>query len=364
MKILLTSGIYPPDIGGPASYVPKLSGAFKSKGHKTKVVSLKPRSTGEVICEGETFLVNRGFLPIRILKTVSTILFHAISADRIFSNGLYIESAIAARITGTPSVAKIVGDPLWERKRNSGKASQSIVEFQTSRLTLFDRSFRYIYRLALDSFSAITTPSDELATIIKGWGVKPEISVIPNGVEIPVRRPTKKKYDLVYVGRLVKWKNVDIVIRLTAQLGLRTAIIGSGPELSMLKNLAERLNANCDFLGDQEKDVINETLMASRLFVLFSQYEGLSFSLLEAMALGITPVVSNARGNLDVVTDGFNSLVISLDNLQALPNQLQELLNNELKMKSLGDSALQTVKQRYLASSRISDMIELTLSVR
>jgi glycosyltransferase involved in cell wall biosynthesis len=364
MKILLTSGIYPPDIGGPASYVPKLSRALRSEGHQTTVVSLKPRTTGNIKRNSETFLVHRGFLPIRILKTISQLVFRAISVDRIFSNGLYIESAIAARITGTPSVAKIVGDPLWERKRNNGKTAQSIVEFQTSRLTLFDRSFRYIYRLALNSFSVITTPSEELASVIKGWGVKPQVIVIPNGVEIPDCRPTEKKYDLVYVGRLVKWKNVDIVIELTSQLGLRTAIIGSGPELISLRDFAVRLNANCDFLGDQEKDVIDQTLMDSRLFVLLSQYEGLSFALLESMAAGIAPIVSDAKGNLEVVTDGFNSLVAHLDNLQELPNQLQALLDDELRMQTLGDNALQTVKQKYLASSRISDMIELTLSAR
>lgn len=364
MKILLTSGIYPPDIGGPASYVPKLSRAFRSEGHQTTVVSLKPRTTGEINRDSETLLVNRGFLPMRIFKTISQIVFRAISVDRIFSNGLYIESAIAARITGTPSVAKIVGDPLWERKRNNGKTSQSIAEFQTSRLTFLDKCFRGMYRLAFNSFSVITTPSEELARVIRGWGVKPQVIVIPNGVEIPDRIPTEKKYDLVYVGRLVKWKNVDIVIEITSQLGLRTAIIGSGPELINLKEFALRLSANCEFLGDQEKGVIDQTLMASRLFILLSQYEGLSFALLESMAAGITPIVSDAKGNLDVVTDGFNSLVAHLDNLQELPNQLQALLGDELRMRTLGDNALQTVKKKYLASSRISDMIELTLSVR
>lgn len=364
MKILLTSGIYPPDIGGPASYVPKLSRAFRSKGHQTIVVSLKPRTYGVIERESETFLVNRGFLPIRILRTLSQIVFRAFSVDRIFSNGLYIESAIAARITGTPSIAKIVGDPLWERKRNNGKTSQSIVEFQTSPLTLIDRCFRYIYRLAFNSFSIITTPSEELASVIQRWGVKPQVIVIPNGVEIPDHSPTEKKYDLVYVGRLVKWKNVDIVIELTSQLGLRTAIIGNGPELINLKEMALRLSANCDFLGEQEKDVINQTLRASKLFVLLSQYEGLSFALLESMAAGITPVVSDAKGNLDVVTDGFNSLVAHLDNLQELPNKLRELLGNEIRMQTLGENALQTVKQKYLASNRISDMIELTLSAQ
>ena len=359
MKILLTVGIYPPDIGGPASYVPKLSKALRRSGHQTTIVSLKPRTTGDIYQDNQISLIKRGFLPIRLLKTMIVILYRAATADRIFSNGLYFESAIAARASGKFSVAKVVGDPLWERKRNNGKTALSIVDFQASRLTAVDRCLRLIYRLSFNSFSVITTPSEELARIIRGWGVKPEVIVIPNGVEIPDHNPTEKIYDLVYVGRLVKWKNVDLVISLTSQLGLHTAIVGSGPESSNLKELAKLLNANCEFLGDLERDSIDHTLKASRVFVLLSQYEGLSFALLESMAAGVTPVVSDARGNLDVVTDGLNSIVIPLKDLQGLPCQVRKLLNDERRMRALGENAFQTVKQRYLSSDRISDMIEL-----
>jgi glycosyltransferase involved in cell wall biosynthesis len=272
-----------------------------------------------------------------------------------------VETAIAARITRTSAVAKIVGDPLWERKRNSGKTSLSITEFQNSHLTLLDRCNRLLYLWSLNSFNVLTSPSEELATIIRGWGVKPKVVVIPNGVEIPALIPTDKKFDLVYVGRLVKWKNVDLVIKLSSELGLSAAIIGSGPELSILEKLAISLNANCVFLGDQQKESIDQILMESKLFILLSQYEGLSFALLEAMAAGIVPIVSDAKGNLDVVTDEYNAVVAPLSNLQALPNQVKTLLNDKSKMKNLGENALETVRNKYFATDRISDMMEFTL---
>lgn len=361
MKILFTSGIYPPDIGGPASYVPKLARAFRDKGYQTTIVSLRPLVRGEDLREGNTILVKRGFLPIRVIKTAIQIILQALTATRIFSNGLYLETAIAARITGTSSVAKIVGDPLWERKRNKGKTSLSITDFQKSDLTLLDRCNRLIYLWSFNSFNVLTCPSEELATIIRGWDVKPKVVVIPNGVEIPTLISKVKKFDLVYVGRLVKWKNVDSVVQLSSELGLSTAIIGSGPELSFLEELATSLNANCVFLGDQQKESIDRILKESKIFVLLSQYEGLSFALLEAMAAGIVPIVSDAKGNLDVVTDEFNSLIAPLDDLQALPNRVRALLNDQAKMKKLGDEALETVRNRYFAPDRISDMMELTL---
>ena len=119
--------------------MPKLARAFREKGYQTTIVSLRPLDRGEVHQEGNTILVKRGFLPMRVIKTAIQIIFQAFTADKLFSNGLYLESAIAARITRTSSVAKIVGDPLWERKRNNGKTSHSITDFQTSHLTFLDR---------------------------------------------------------------------------------------------------------------------------------------------------------------------------------------------------------------------------------
>jgi glycosyltransferase involved in cell wall biosynthesis len=361
MKILLTSGIYPPDIGGPASYVPKLARAFREKGYQTTILSLRPLVRGEVQQEGNTILVKRGFLPMRVIKTAIQMIFQAFTADRIFSNGLYLETAIAARITRTSSVAKIVGDPIWERKRNNGKTSHSITDFQTSHLTLLDRFNRLIYLWSFNSFKVLTCPSEELAAIIRGWGVKPKVVVVPNGVEIPALIPTEKRFDLVYVGRLVKWKNVDLVIKLSSELGLSTAIVGSGPELPNLENLAISLNANCTFLGDQQKESIDRILKESNIFILLSQYEGLSFALLEAMAAGIVPIVSDAKGNLDVVTNEYNAVVAPLGDLQTLPNRVRALLNDKSKMKNLGNNALTTVKNKYFAPDRISDMMELIL---
>jgi glycosyltransferase involved in cell wall biosynthesis len=163
------------------------------------------------------------------------------------------------------------------------------------------------------------------------------------------------------VGRLVKWKNVDLVIKLSSELGLSAAIIGSGPELFILEKLAISLNANCVFLGDQQKESIDQILMESKLFILLSQYEGLSFALLEAMAAGIVPIVSDAKGNLDVVTEEYNAVVAPLSNLQALPNQVKTLLNDKSKMKNLGENARETVRNKYFATDRISDMMEFTL---
>jgi glycosyltransferase involved in cell wall biosynthesis len=79
------------------------------------------------------------------------------------------------------------------------------------------------------------------------------------------------------------------------------------------------------------------------------------------MAVGIVPIVSDAKGNLDVVTNEYNAVVAPLSDLQTLPNRARALLNDNSKMKNLGDNALTTVRNKYFAPDRISDMMELTL---
>jgi len=64
---------------------------------------------------------------------------------------------------------------------------------------------------------------------------------------------------------------------------------------------------------------------------------------------------------LDVVTNEYNAVVAPLSDLQTLPDRVRALLNDKSKMKNLGDNALATVKNKYFAPDRVSDMMELTL---
>jgi glycosyltransferase involved in cell wall biosynthesis len=82
------------------------------------------------------------------------------------------------------------------------------------------------------------------------------------------------------------------------------------------------------------------------------------------MAAGIVPIVSDATGNLDVVTNEYNAVVAPLSDLQTLPNRVKALLNDKSKMQNLGNNALTTVRNRYFAPDRISDMMELTLGAQ
>ena len=362
MRILLTAGIYPPDIGGPATFIPGLAESLLKKNHSVTVIALQPQNYQQIPTGYSLKLVKRDrFIPRRLFKTSLKIFLSMRTHDSVFSNGLFLETAIAMRVLRKPGQAKVVGDPVWERERNRGKTSQDILKFQSIKLTVPNLLLRKAYVFALNSFGTIICPSVELTEIVRGWGVKRKILFIPNGVVLQELSNVEKEFDLIYVGRLVKWKNVSSIIQSASQLGLRLCIIGDGPEGNRLKAEAVRLNANCVFTGEIEKAEVYRYLRKSRIFALISQYEGLSYALLEAMSLGIPVLVSNAVGNVRVIKNGVNGRVIPLDKLHTLESYLHEMLSDPINLSKLASGAHETIRECYQSHLRTMEIETIIL---
>src|SRR5688500_3340826 len=134
MRILMVTGIFPPDRGGPASYVPKMAAALVRRGHAVEVICLSDQITNDD--SDHPFPVRRlrrnRFWPARVLLTTFTIWRAARGHDLVYVNGLGAESALAAALAGRPAVHKIVGDYAWERAVGRGWFRGTIDEYQTS----------------------------------------------------------------------------------------------------------------------------------------------------------------------------------------------------------------------------------------
>ena len=127
-------------------------------------------------------------------------------------------------------------------------------------------------------------------------------TLIPNGIdfkEIDKIRRGEKGFDFLFVGRLVKHKNVDLLLRSVAHVkkeypDVTLGIIGDGPERSKLEFLAKDLgiSSNVEFLGflENHEDVIS-VMKSSKVFAFPSGREGFGMVVLEANASGIPAVV-------------------------------------------------------------------------
>jgi glycosyltransferase involved in cell wall biosynthesis len=361
MKITLITGIYPPDIGGPATFVPQLAAELQARGHVVQALSLRSsnQSKRQYLEWDEYFILRDGVVPLRFIKTVWKIIKVARNSDVIFANGLHQEAATANFFIRKKLIAKIVGDPVWERWVNNALESKEIEAFQNQDLGIGIKLQRIFLTWSLNQFHTVITPGKSLVSTIRNWRVITPIRFIPNGT--PEANPAQsdlKQFDVILVNRLVRWKNVDLLISACAGTNLKLAIVGEGPELDNLKSFAKRQNVKAYFLGGVDTDTIDYLMRNSRIFALISSYEGMSFSLLRAMMLGMPILVSNIPANMDVIENNINGIVVDIADISKIKNAIENLLADPEGCISLGLSARQKALNEFSLSKVLGRTID------
>ena len=364
MKILITVGIFPPDIGGPASFVPKIAELYSNSGHDITVVCLTDRKQTDNLNFKVVRILRNQNLLIRWIKTVSQIIRQGYNADLFFVNGLPMESYIANIFTRKKLIRKIVGDWAWERGMNKKIINESFDEFQNNKHNLHLEIAKFSRGWTATKADLIITPSNHLKNVVKGWGVKENrIKVIYNGTKLknkpdPIDDQPNDYFKFITVGRLAPWKNIDIIIEALsdykkANQNFIFYIVGSGPEEIKLKKLVNILDLEnfVTFTGQLQKDDLNYYLQKSDIYIQASSYEGLPHVILEAMSHNLSIISTPIGGTNEVIQDGKNGWVWELENnFKPNKNNLIEILNN-LKLNSSDDINKRTNAQNLLFST-------------
>ncbi len=305
MRILVTVGIFPPDIGGPATFVPKIAKYFQDElNYEIEILTLSDNKNSNINDDFSVKRIDRN-LPIiyRWLKTIFTIYKLGKNKDLIFVNGLGTEATIANIFLNKKIIRKIVGDPVWERAYNKAKISESFDEFQVKNYG-FSISFQKKVRsFSIKKSDIVVTPSQHLKNFILNLGFKNKIEIINNGVFIPEENTnifTNDQINITIVSRLVSHKNIEKIIKAISDLNsplINLNIIGDGPELNQLQKISLESNNkdNIIFHGKLNRDEIDHIFLNSDIYIQASNYEGLPHSLLEAMSYGI-PVLCTPVG--------------------------------------------------------------------
>ena len=217
--------------------------------------------------------------------------------------------------------------------------------------------YREVKTLVHNSNSIIAVSSKTKESLINNY-LANNVKVIPLGINKDINNNRSQiKYHVVYLGRLVKIKNVDILIRslkLVTKLFpvLRVAIVGDGEQYKSLIELSNKLGLsnNIDFLGNQDGEAKYSILRASKIFVLPSEREGFSISTLEAMFCGAVPIVAKPNydevfGTSDFVIDNENGLYFKLGDVTDLVDKITYLLNNDEQYRMMQNSAIETARK-------------------
>ncbi len=344
MDILITVGIFPPDIGGPASFVPKISKYLISKGHKVKIISLSEKENLNYEDEINVTRINRN-LPIifRWYRTITKIYKSAKNSDLIFVNGLGTETTIANIFLRKIIIRKIVGDPVWERVYNKKLTTESFDSFQKNKQRLSIKIQKNIRNWSIKNSNLIITPSEHLKTFVQNIGFENDIYVINNGVEIKqIEKVTleNKIIKLVVVSRLVNQKNIDIVIKAVKQIedkNILLYIVGDGPEVNNLKNLVKEksLNKRVSFIGKIKNSELHNYLEDADIFIQASNYEGLPHSILEAINYEIPILSTEVGGCSAILNKGERGYIIPTPVSEVeISEEIRTIINNKNEAKS------------------------------
>ncbi len=344
MDILITVGIFPPDIGGPASFVPKISKYLISKGHKVKIISLSEKENLNYEDEIDVTRISRN-LPIifRWFRTITKIYKSAKNSDLIFVNGLGTETTIANIFLRKIIIRKIVGDPVWERVYNKKLTTESFDSFQKNKQRLSIKIQKNIRNWSIKNSNLIITPSEHLKTFIQNIGFENDIYVINNGVEIKqIEKVTleNKIIKLVVVSRLVNQKNIDIVIKAVKRIedkNILLNIVGDGPEVNNLKNLVKEksLNKRVSFIGKIKNSELHNYLEDADIFIQASNYEGLPHSILEAINYEIPILSTEVGGCSAILNKGERGYIIPTPVSEVeISEEIRTIINNKNEAKS------------------------------
>ena len=384
MRIGIFTDTYPPYINGVSTSVYMLKKALERKGHQVFVVTINNDSLRYKFDENNTVIRIPGLpigiydyrvtniYPIRAMNIIRKWKLDVIHSHTEFSVGTF--ARIISRQFNIPLVHTY--HTMYEdythyiTKGYFDKSSKKIVEY----LTLF-----YCDKTT----NELIVPTKKTYDLFKQkYGVDRNIYIIPTGIEIErfyienvdnnkveeIRKKLKLKddsFNIVFVGRLAKEKNVDLLLNAQKNIveknkNINLIIIGDGPDMDEYKKTVSKLKIdnNVIFVGKVPWESIPLYYRLADVFATASRTETQGLTVIEAMAASVAPICIDDESFRNTVIDGLNGkifndqkeyekIVVELYKDRKLLNQLQKQarLNAEVhSSKYYGESVLDVYK--------------------
>lgn len=221
--------------------------------------------------------------------------------------------------------------------------------YNPDRFKLEHELLKPIWKVLVKGASYISSPSQSLKKLVLKSSDRTPVQVIPNAIDIADFNPRPKKKRILMVSRLFRRKGFQYVLQ--ALEGIDTdfeiMIIGDGPFLQNLKDLARDKNLNVNFMGwmDNKTPEFKELLESSAIFALPSEMENFSIALIEAMASGAAIITSTAGGCPEVVGD--TAFTVEANDIPDIRTKLKRLLEDESLRIEMGDKARKRVEDNF-----------------
>ena len=366
LKILIATGLYPPDIGGPATYSRFLVEQLPAHGIKVELLSFREVRKYPPLIRHLVFF----YLVLKKGRTTDVLY-----AQDTLSVGL--PTALANIFLRKRFFVRVPGDHSWEQGTRRFGITGPLEE-----MPLFSWKWhpllivmRALQLFVVRSADTLVVPSKYMARIVKNWRVHPNrVQLIYNGVEEFKETGNKSVLRgllrfqgklLITIGRLVPWKGFAALIDLIPGLQkefpeLKLLVIGAGPDMESLEKKTTELGLsdNVIFAGEVERDVLIRYIRVADVFILNSRYEGLSHQILEVMAVGVPVITTAVGGNPEVIEDGKNGYLVRPDDRDLITMRISSLLKDAELRARLTAAAKRTGK-RFSNERMVSETVAL-----
>lgn len=373
MKVILATPLYPPEIGGPATYIKELCERL-NKAHEIVVVAY----TDDAVAHPNTKLISiskKQSLVIRLFKYSFALWKESRGADIIYVQSAVasgLPTAIAAIFRRIPFVVKFVGDEAWERAIQLCQTEKRLEDFlRKPEGGIKVKIIMVVERFVLRRASIITTPSMYLREeIIRAYDLDPDRVIINyNAADekekdaVPMKR---NPFQILTTARLVPHKGIDGIIRAVAILKnhfpkIKLIIAGDGPERNNLQLTTNNLQLadNVKFLGRVSREETWRLRKQSMVYVLNSAYEGLPHTILTSFAAGIPVVATNISGTNEAVYHEQTGLLVPPGDDNALAEAIFRILNDSKLSQRLIDGGKKILKEKFSWEAHISALADI-----
>ncbi|MES2216166.1 MAG: glycosyltransferase family 4 protein [Patescibacteria group bacterium] len=321
MKILIATGIFPPEIGGPATYAALLADELKKKGDEVIV------------------------LPFREVKHLPRVLRHfayfvkviraSSGADIVFTQdpvSTGIPVICAGFFTRKKVVMRVAGDYAWEQSVQQCGVKETIDKFQAAKYSGRVEFLRSLQKFAVRHADVVITPSNYFSRLVSSWlNNEREVKTIYNGIDLTVEFRKEAKFSektIISAGRLVPWKGFDTLIRAIKEMpGWKLLIAGDGPDKGRLELLVAEcgIEGRVTFLGQLPRPELFAQIYRSHVFALLATFESFSFQTVEALHIG-TPVVAADIGNLsEIIETGKSGILIAPTDISRFKEEAEKI---------------------------------------
>jgi glycogen(starch) synthase len=230
--------------------------------------------------------------------------------------------------------------------------------FDPGRMRLYHKLTGGLISALWRDAAAVVANSQGLATLARTHDPKATIGMIPAGADLTGIAP-KQSYattgpiNLLFVGRLVKQKGLDVLIAALAKMDLgirwRLILVGDGPEWPVIAGEAARIGLadRLELRGWCAKEELPEIYRSGDIFVLPSRDEGMANALLEAMAAGLPVIGTRVAGTGEVVIQGETGLLVAPEDADALAAALTALIADPLRREAFGRAGRERVETTF-----------------